>query len=207
MRNVPARSRAGNFNSSKSTHMKTAGLIIVAALLLVLAARGQETNSYPKSRLEIFEANTGTVLIKGTDEIGALAGKVGIVTVKCRETKDTSTGQREFGVIVTVTQVEGIEDTTVVDFEELEGFLRALDYINKVEWSISSLGHFEASFTTKSGLKVASYSSRRTGTVEASVMSNRLVRSRAFLTTTHLAQFRTLIDQAKTRLEIIQREK
>ncbi len=172
-----------------------------------LAAFAQETNSYPKSRLEIFEANTSTVLIKGTDEMGAVAGKVGVVTVKCRETKDVSTGQREFGVIVTVTQAEGIEDTTVVDFDELDGLLRALDYINKVEWSITSLGHFEASFTTRSGLKVSSYSSRRTGTVEAFVMSNRLMRSRSFLTPTQLSQLRTVIDQAKTRLEIIQREK
>jgi len=186
--------------------MKSAASIIIA-VLCAWAAPAQETNSYPKSRLEIFEANTSTVLIKGTDEIGAFPGKVGGVTVKCRETKDVTTGQREFGMIVTVTQAEGIEDTTVVDFDELDGLLRALDYINRVEWSITSLGHFEASFTTKSGLKVASYSSRRTGTVECVVMSNRLIRSRSFLTTTQLTQLRTLVDQAKTKLEIVQREK
>ena len=186
--------------------MKSAS-ILAALFVFGSVVLGQETNSYPKSRLEIFEANTSAVLIKGTDDIGAIAGKVGVVSVKCRETKDVSTGQREFGVIVTVTQAEGIEDTTVVDFEELDGLLRALDYISKVEWSVTSLGHFEASFITKSGLKVSSYSSRRTSTVEALVMSNRLMRSRAFLTTTHLTQFRTLIEQAKTKLEIVQREK
>lgn len=188
---------------------------IVAVLLFAITALPQETNSYPQSRLELFEAITNVVLIKGTDDIGALAGKVGAVTVKCRETKDVSTGHREFGVIVTVTETEGVhdrgiakvEDTTVVDFHELDGLLRALDYISKVEWSVTSLGHFEASFTTSSGLKVATYSSRRSGTVEALVMSNRLIKSRAFLTITQLMQLRTLIDQAKTKLEIVQREK
>jgi hypothetical protein len=187
--------------------MKYTASVTVVFLMLAFSALAQETNSYPKSRLELFEANTSTVLIKGTDDIGALAGKLGVVTVKCRETKDATTGLREFGVIVTVTQAEGIEDTTVVDFDELDGLLRALDYISKVEWSITSLGHFEASFTTKSGLKVATYSSRRTTTVEAQVMSNRLMRSRSFLTTTHLTQLRTLIEQAKTKLEIVRREK
>ena len=187
--------------------MKFAPALLTAILFTCAPTFAQETNSYPKSRLETFEANTSTLLIKGTDDMGVVVGKVGAVTVRCRESKDVSTGQREFGVIVTVTQAEGIEDTTVIDFDELDGLLRALDYISKVEWSVTSLGHFEASFITKSGLKASTYSSRRTTTVEALIMSNRLMRSRAFLTTTQLAQFRTLIDQAKTRLEIIQREK
>src|SRR5262245_12015461 len=103
--------------------MKSSVSAIVAVLLFAVPALPQETNSYPKSRLELFEAITNAVLIKGTDDTGAVAGKLGVVTVKCRETKDVSTGHREFGVIVTVTETEAVhdrgiakvEDTTVVD--------------------------------------------------------------------------------------------
>jgi hypothetical protein len=179
----------------------------IVAFLIVVSARAQETNSYPKSRLEVFEERTGAVLIRGTDEIGVAPGKVGGVMVKCRETRDAGTNQREFGVIVTVVQAEGLEDTTYVDYDELDALVRNLDYVSKVDWSITSLSHFEAGYTTRSGLKVATYSSRRTGMIEAVVLSNRLVRSRSFMTTAQLSQFRVLLDQAKAKIELIQKEK
>src|SRR5687768_9491623 len=106
----------------------------VVAIIAIYAtgSHAQETNSYPKSRLEIFEERTGAVLIRGTDEIGVAPGKVGGATVKCRETRDAGTNQREFGVIVTVVQAEGLEDTTYVDYDELEALIRNLDYVSKV---------------------------------------------------------------------------
>jgi hypothetical protein len=182
-------------------------LVFTFFLCAVGAARAQETNSYPKSRLEIFEERTGAVLIRGTDEIGSVAGKVGGVTVKCRETRDAGTNQREFGVIVTVVQAEGLEDTTYVDYDELDALIRNLDYVSKVDWSVTSLSHFEASYTTRSGLKVATYSSNRTRTIEAVVLSNRHVRSRSFMTVGQLSQFRVLLEQAKAKIELIQKEK
>ena len=181
--------------------------VAVVAFFIVTVAPAQETNSYPKSRLEVFEERTGAVLIRGTDEIGAAPGKIGGVTVKCRETRDAGTNQREFGVIATVVQADGLEDTTYVDYDELEALIRNLDYVSKVDWSITSLSHFEASYVSRSGLKVATYSSRRTGMIEAVVLSNRLVRSRSFMTIAQLSQLRVLLEQAKGRIELIQKEK
>lgn len=189
--------------------MKRTCLTLVFAVFLCATGvtRAQETNSYPKSRLEMFEERTGAVLIRGTDEMGAAAGKVGGVTVKCREARDAGTNQREFGVIVTVVQAEGLEDTTYVDYDELDALIRNLDYISKVDWSVTSLSHFEAGYITRSGLKVATYSSRRSGMIEAVVLSNRLVRSRSFMTVAQLTQFRVFLEQAKAKIELIQKEK
>jgi len=180
---------------------------LLAVALIASLARAEETNSYPKSNLEIFEATTGIVIIRSVDEIGALPGKAGGVTVKCREARDPSTNRREFGVTVIVTQAQGAEDTTFVDYDELDALIRATDYVSKVDWSITSMGLFEAGYTTRSGLRVASYSSSRTGLIEAFVLSNRLLRCRSALTMDQLVRFHTLLEQAKARLEIIQREK
>ena len=54
---------------------------------------------------------------------------------------------------------------------------------------------------------MATYSSRRTGMIEAVVLSNRLVRSRSFMTIAQLSQLRVLLEQAKGRIELIQKEK
>ncbi len=194
----------------KNGTMKTFALFVAVGIVISIvpiAGRAQETNSYPKSNLELFEATTGAVLIRGTDEAGAVSGRTGGITLKCRETRDVATNRREFGVAVTVTQAEGLEDTTVVDYDELDALIRALDYIGKVDWAVSSMGHFEAAYTTRSGFKLASYSSRRSGTVEAFAMSNRLIRCRVQLTLAQLAQVRIFLEQAKAKIDVIQKEK
>ncbi|HEY0548523.1 MAG TPA: hypothetical protein VGF13_02915 [Verrucomicrobiae bacterium] len=190
--------------------MKRFGLFVVVGIVIFLltgVGRAQETNSYPKSNLEIFEATTGVVLIRGTDEAGVVPGRTGSITLKCRETREAATNRREFGVAVIVAQGEDYEDTTVVDYDELDALIRSLDYISKVDWAISSMGHFEAGYTTRSGLKLASYSSRRSGTIEAYALSNRLLRSRVQLTMAQLTQVRTFLEQAKAKIEVIQKEK
>lgn len=170
-------------------------------------AQAEETNIYPKSRLELFEERSGVVLIRGTDEVGVVPGKNGGVAIKLRETRDMTTGQREFGVFVTVSHAEGVEDTTVVDYDELDALIRNIDYVNKVEWSVSSLSHFEASYTTRAGFKVATYSSRRTGTIEAAATCQRNQRVRSNLTLAQLAQLRVTLELAKTKIEEIQKGK
>ncbi len=95
----------------------------------------------------------------------------------------------------------------MVDYDELEALIRSTDYVSKVEWSVTPLSHFEAGYTTRSGLKVASYSSRRSATIEAFVLSNRLVRSRSSMTVAQLAQVRLLLEQAKAKIEVLQKDK
>jgi hypothetical protein len=180
---------------------------LCATFAIAFSALAQETNSYPRSNLEDFEATTGVVMIRSTDDIGSFSGKTGGVTVKCREARDVSGKHRAYGAVVTVTAGDNVEDTTVVDYDELDGVIRALDYVSKVDWSISSLSHFEACYITRSGLKVASYSSRRAGTVEAYALSNRQNRCRSSLTMAQLSQLRVLLEQAKAKMEILMREK
>ena len=52
---------------------------------------------------------------------------------------------------------------------------------------------------------MASYSSRRTSTVEASLTSNRYQRSKTWLNMSQLAQFKNLIEQAQTKIEAIRK--
>jgi hypothetical protein len=190
--------------------MKKLGSLL--GLLLALAtfqsvAGAEETNSYPQSQLEALEATTGLVLIRSTDELGSVAGKSGGVAVRCREVRDVGSGHRRYGALVTVTASDNVEDTTVVDYDELDALIRAMDYVGKVDWSVTPMSHFEAAYITRSGLKVATYSSRRSGTVEAFALSNRLTRCRGNFTTSQFAQMRVLLEQAKARIENLMREK
>lgn len=182
-------------------------LIVAAALLFIVdrPAFAHDTNDVPRTRLEAFEATTGRVIIKGTEELGSITTKNGHLTVKLHEYRDVPSNQRQFGIAVLVRQNELTEDTTTVDEDELEAFIAGIDYVSKADPSISSLNHFEAYYASRAGLRVASYSSRRTSGVEASVTSSRYLRSKTWLNMSQLAQFKNLAEQAQTKIEAIRK--
>lgn len=189
---------------------RTCSLASIALTVFLISAtcgRTQETNLYPKSHLELFEERTGIVLIRGTADIGVVPGQNGSVTVKLRETKDISLNQREYGVIISVASGNGGEGSTYVDYDELGALIQNLDYVSKVDWAYTSLMHFDASYTTRAGFKVLTYSSRRSGLIEGAVVSYGLSRSRASLSIAQLGQLRITLDLAKTKIEDLQKSK
>ena len=187
--------------------MKRILLLAVSLVLLSLPCPSQahETNDVPRTRLEAFEATTGRVIIKGTEELGSITAKNGLITVKVHEYRDVPSNQRQLGIAVIVRQNETTEDTTTIDEDELEALLAGIDYVSKADPSISSLNHFEAFYASRAGLRVASYSSRRTSTVEASITSNRHLRSKTWLNMSQLAQLKNLVEQAQTKIEAIRK--
>jgi hypothetical protein len=180
---------------------------VAFTVLLLACARAEETNIYPKSNLELFEERSGAVLIRGTDPVGSVPGKRGEVIVELRETRDMTYNQRGYGVIVTVAQGEGSANATYVDYDELPTLIQNLDYVSKMNWSLTPFGHFDASYTTRAGLRVSTYSSIRSGLIEGAVVSQRLPRSRASLTTAQLELLRNTLEVAKTKLDALQKTK
>jgi hypothetical protein len=179
----------------------------VLAVALPFVGRTQEVVPVHLTRLEAFEATVGRVIVKGTEEIGTVTGKNGLTTVKVQEFRDVVGNQRESGLVVTVRQNEQLEDTSTVDYDELDALLKAIDYISKADPNVTPLNHFEAFFTTKAGLRVASYFSRRTSAVEASITSQRVNRSKTWINQVQLAEFRILLEQAKSKLDALRHGK
>lgn len=185
---------------------RTCTFVFLVVLTFTAAVHADDTNLYPKSVLELFEERTGVILIRGTDEMGSVPGKNTALNVRLRETRDSSRNERAFGVFVSTGSGANPEDTTCVDYDELESLIRAVEYVSKVEWSVTPLSHFEAGYTTRAGLKVASYSSRRSGNIDAVVVTGR-GRNRCFLTQTQFAQLKVLLEQSKAKIEILIKER
>jgi hypothetical protein len=182
-------------------------VVLVNLVPGVLYAQYLETNIYPKSRLELAEERTGVVLVRGTENVGSVAGSRGEVLVQVRETKDMTSSQRDYGVIITVVQGDGLASATYVDYDELPTLIQNLDYVSKANWTLTSLGHFDASYTTRAGLRVVTYSSTRSGLIEGAVVSQRVVRSRASLTTAQLDLLRNTLEVAKAKIDELQKVK
>src|SRR5258706_2922259 len=192
--------------------MQKLSAIIIATLysFVALPLLGQETNLWqlpPPTRLEAFEAKTGIVQVQGSAQMGTIPVKAGGVSVKCREVREPSTGLRESGLVISVRENDQLEDTNVVDYDEIDSWLGGIDFISRADHSVTPLPHFEAVYRTRALLQVSTYSSRRTGTIESAIQSSRINRATALLSLQDLAKLRQLIEQSKAKLDALRKEK
>jgi hypothetical protein len=160
-----------------------------------------DTNA-PKTKLEAFEAQTGTVIVKGVAQIGSMFAQGGTVSVRSKESKDAGTGKKEYGIAIGLKENNRPEDITIIDYDELDSLLDGIDYIVKINRTVSALPSFSARYVTKGGFRVAAYSSNnRPGTIQALLQGSHTARSRILLAPDQLAKFQVLVQQAKSNLD------
>jgi hypothetical protein len=178
--------------------------------LLTGPAHAQETNCcllVPATKLEAFDTNTDTVIIKATAPIGTVQAHGGEVSVRCREITDAGTGRRESGVVVDIA-LSGVGETgMLIDYDELDSLLDGLEYLGKLDWSVTPLPDFQAAYTTKGGFRADARGSRRTGNIEFDVRNTRVDLARLPLSRDQLGQMRSLVEQAKSKLDSLHKTK
>ena len=127
----------------------------------------------PATKLEAFETNISTVIIKGTTEIGTISVNAGVVSVRCREITDTGSGHKEQGIALEFLLRDQPKDTLLIDYDEIASLSTAVDYLNKLDFSVTPLNFFDATYTTKGGFRVTAFGLRRSSTVQFSVRDAR----------------------------------
>jgi hypothetical protein len=177
-------------------------VLIATSSLLAWGSRAQDTNT-PLTGLETFEAQTGTVIVKGAGQTGSLTvGALGI-TVLSKESLDVNTGQKAYGVAIEMTENNRRARKAVIDYDELDAFLSGLDYLAKIDYNVTTLPTFVAGYTTKSGFRVGAYTSQRRGAIQFFLQAYSTDGTRILITPTQLAQFRTLIEQTRKNLDLL----
>jgi len=179
-------------------------LLLATFCMFSLAALADDTNVL-KTDLGVFEAQTGTVIIKGFGQTGTLTVGTEVITVRCKESAEASTGKKIHGLSVDITDNVLPRERIYVDYDELTPLLNAIDYLGKITYDASPLPGFEASFTTKSGLQVIAHSIRREGTIQTYLQYDD--HPRILLSTAQVTQFRDLIQQARNNLDSIRARK
>jgi hypothetical protein len=178
-------------------------IAIVSWPLLAATSSAQVTNVYPitpATKLEALEANTGTIIVKGVTVIGSLPTSTGTVTVLCKLDKDAGAGQKESGIRIDIGLTGLREEKLVIDYDELDSLLGAIDSLSKIDWTVTPLSSFNAVYTTKSGFRITASGLRRLGVIEYSIAASESAK-RMMFTPAQLAQFSGLIAQAKKTLD------
>ncbi|HCA57085.1 MAG TPA: hypothetical protein DEP46_03770 [Blastocatellia bacterium] len=185
---------------------------IITALGIALLLSGvnysqniDQSPGSPKTKIEAFQARTGVVIIQGFSEVGSVRGLyVTSVTVKAKEFLDAASGRKEFGITVEVKDNSGRierENTSWVDYDEIESLLKGLDYIAKVDRSVTQLANFQADFRTKGDLGLSVFSSRDENLL--AVKSGRIGAATAYFKFEDISNVRGLLASAKEQIDKI----
>ena len=167
--------------------MRNYCVVLLAAIgLLACAATAQVTN-VPSTELETFEAQTGKVIVKATGQIGSLAVGALDITVISKESMDAGTGRKEHGMAIEVAANNQFVWKRVVDYDEMDSLLNGMDYLSKIDSKVTALPTFVASYAIQFFLQDYSTNS-----------------AKILITPAQLAQFQSLVEQAKKNLDSLQ---
>ena len=160
-----------------------------------------------RTKSEAFVARDGVVLIKGFGTATKLPGRYGSsVEIEPREFIDASDGKHEYSLAVTVKEAGTLErdDTSYVDLDEIDSLIKGLDYIAKVDSSVTKLERFEASYRTRGDLMVTMFQAKNGS--RCAVSSGRVGPVTAFLDPETAAKLRDAVASAKERLDSIRKQ-
>ncbi len=175
--------------------------------LFLIASAGAQTTNPPTTYIENFELQTGTILIKGFSPVGSVSLGDSTVSVRVKATADVWHTQKVYGIQMVLTRAgsqsggAASREVMVVDYDELDALASALEYLGKITYEVTPLTGFDASFTTRSGIRFSAHSERRQGGIQQSVRFGD--GQKVLLTTEQLNQLRNLVTQAKSTLDAI----
>ncbi len=145
--------------------MNTLKFILAAATCaLAYVATAQDTNSL-RTQIGLFENRTGVVIVKGTGNLGSVPLDSVDLSVRCKQTTDVSTGEKVCGLAVEIEGSQFGRARNLVDDDEVDSLLSAVNYLAKINNDITPLPGFEATYTTKAGLRIIADSVRKEGGV------------------------------------------
>lgn len=148
--------------------MKKSNLFLIAVCCsLAFASRAQDaaTTNALNTEIENFEAQTGTVIVKGFAQTGSMTTDAGTVSVRCKESIDVGHNRKLYGMAVGL-EKDQRREFLFVDYDEMDSLINGMDYLSKIGYNVTTLPGFDATFTTKSGLRLAAHSERRQGGIQ-----------------------------------------
>ena len=92
-----------------------------------------------------------------------------------------------------------------IDYDEISQLVNAINYITKLEVTVTPLNSFDAAYTTKGGFRIAALGTRRSGTVQFGVRDARIGGTPVVFSRDDMSRLSALIDQGKATLDSLRR--
>ncbi len=188
-------------------HFKIILAGIGTGLVLALSAVAQDFTNAPATLIENFELQTGTVIVKASNPINTVTVGNGAITIRTKESTDVNHGQKLYGITIgwnggaNPPSAQLPRGFLVVDYDELDSLISGINYISNITYEVTSMPTFEASYTTKSGVRIIAHSDRKQGGINAYLQLGDWAKIQ--LNSDQLTQLKTVITQAKASLDAL----
>jgi hypothetical protein len=178
-------------------------LLVATLCALAGAATAQDTSATNVFTTQIaqFEARTGVVLVKGVGQIGTLPLGTVQLTVRYKQTIDVNSGEKIHGLAIELESSQFGRDWILVDDDEVDSLLNGVNYLAKINFDVTPLPGFEATYTTKAGLRVIADSVRKEGGVLNYLQFGDS--PRISLSAVQMTQFYGLIQEGRKNLDAV----
>lgn len=160
----------------------------------------------PRTNLEMIDRFQGSVVIKGFTRITTLDLRG--IRVDAVDMRQVGGNWRFKGVIVSLREAQPVGDNrqrteesrALIDYEEIDPLLNAIDVMSRVDETATKLVGFEARYRTKGDLEIAVFRQTRSGT--AVLMTTGICdRVTGTLSLDDFAKVKAMIQEAKSRLD------
>jgi hypothetical protein len=158
----------------------------------------------PRNKLEEFDGRMETILIKGRHWTGTLRAQNGTARVEAIEIRDSDKGSRTTGVIITMVPAQNQnseELRSLIDYEEIDRLIRAMETMAKADEGVTKLSHFEERYRTVGDFEVIVFKQLTGAGVAAAVEGGFFDRLRLLMTIDDFTKLRWMIVQAKEKLD------
>jgi hypothetical protein len=173
-------------------------LLTALCAMLPLAATAQSSTNAPATEIENFELQTDAVIVKGVSQIGSVATEAGTILVRCKESDNVTSGQKQYAIAITIENNQS-RMALLVDYDELDTLIHGMDFLSKVTFNVTTMPAFDATITTRSGFRAGAKSERQQGSIQLFFQFADTVR--VPVTPDQFGQLQNLIRQAKTTLD------
>ncbi len=158
-----------------------------------------------KTKLERFAAKHGVAVVRGFTEVGSVPGAYGgALHIGAGELTNVSSGEKERGIWIRVKESGSLEreNTSSIDYDEIDSLLAGIDYIYKADASVTKFKNWQADYATRGDFRISTFNSGD-GSVMAAVVSGQIGGTQIFLARDDLARVRGMIAGAKNTLDIL----
>lgn len=179
--------------------IRLGSLILFTCVVVAGKTQAQEEAA---TKLEQFTSKVGAVYIKGFSPVGEVSNAYGTVEVEVREIKNASqTNTSVKGILITTTENSrgSTPSRSFIDADEIDGLVAGIDYLAKVDKSVTKHATFEAEYATKGGFSIVVFNSSVDGSLRF-VVKARSSSAKAFFPIEELSKLKQLLLDAKTKM-------
>lgn len=158
----------------------------------------------PRTKLEAIESRYERIIFKGFSQYASLNVRNAHIRLDAIELKDTADSTRAIGLVIALTEVgdRPRENRSLIDYEEIDRLIKAMESVAKVNETMTKLAGFEARYRTLGDLDVSVFRQTRSG-IAATLSSGICDRVTGLLTLDELDKLRGHLLEAKARLDEI----